>query len=283
MTESTPDKNVQTISCKTWEHFIHAVRNEEEGRVVGSRIYRGQADPAWPLSSKFERWLHLGRGKDASRPLTSVFDRDGPGAFEAGILSSFKHSAIGVPSVRTDHLTDDDWWILGRHHVLMTRLLDWTYSPYVAAFFAFVDFAERTHAGFGDGLPQWVPTLHEGHVVVYALAPFRSLLVPGEFEIVDWRRDEFHRQRAQQGLFTRLRHNTFLDLAAYLESKDMGYYLERILISSAEVGKALNDLRLMNVTYAALFPDLDGAARDTNVSGAITALGWSGTVVQLET
>ena len=104
-----------------------------------------------------------------------------------------------------------------------------------------------------------------------------------EFQLVTHRREQFHRQRAQAGLFTRLRHDTFLDIESYLTSRDLAHHLERIEIPIGEVGKALNDLRLMNITYATLFPDSDGAALEANLAPIIAQLGWSGVVVRLET
>lgn len=50
-----------------------------------------------------------------------------------------------------------------------------------------------------------------------------------------------------------------------------------------EIGKALNDLRLMNITYATLFPDVDGAANDANLAPVVQQLGCSGAVVKLST
>lgn len=74
-----------------------------------------------------------------------------------------------------------------------------------------------------------------------------------------------------------------LDIELYLTDKDLAHHLECIEIPILEIGKALNDLRLMNITYATLFPDTDGADREANLGPVITQLGWSGAVVRLET
>lgn len=87
----------------------------------------------------------------------------------------------------------------------------------------------------------------------------------GEFEIVTSRVDNSHRQKAQQGVFTWLTHDMAVDVENYLEIKNMGIYLEKYEISGQEATKALADLDAMNINFAALFPDLIGAATQANL------------------
>jgi len=99
------------------------------GRRRSTGVYRGAADAAWPLFTSLDT---LG---GASNPHTKA-------DLEEYILRSFirySRPYFGSPPV-------NDWEVLvaAQHHGLPTRLLDWTFSPLVAAHFATVDVAVTT-------------------------------------------------------------------------------------------------------------------------------------------
>ncbi len=86
----------------------------------------------------------------------------------------------------------------------------------------------------------------------------------------EWRRDMFYRQRAQQGLFTRLKSEIFVDIESYLKNMGCAHCLCRIEVPGSEAAKALLDLYAMNIHEASLFPDPVGAAIQANLQ-----LHWS--------
>lgn len=248
--------------CDSWEEFIVEVRRTG---FAADRIFRGHANPEWKLSSVFERWLATQRpGHDPKRSYREVF---GPGAFESFrdiYLNRFKEIAVGIPGFNSSGLNDMDWWSIGRHHGLVTPLLDWTRSPYIAAFFAFTDYLENLNPGFKAGTKSST-YLDRNCVAIWALYLMDKIKKEGEFEIVTSRVDNSHRQKAQQGVFTWLTHDMAVDVENYLEIKNMGIYLEKYEISGQEATKALADLDAMNINFAALFPDLIGAATQANL------------------
>ncbi len=109
-------------------------------------------------------------------------------------------------------------------------------------------------------------------LAVWELAYSGDMLVPGEIEIFIARTDHAHRQKAQSGCFSLLTHSTAADLESYLATRQLAFRLLRYEFPGWEIPKALWNLRLMNITYSSLFPDLDGAAIEANMSDAMHRL-----------
>lgn len=90
-----------------------------------SRVFRGQEDASWGLSTNLERQL-----KNFEIPL-----RDAP-KIERGLLRKFRRHCENYISNVPDWGNYPEWFALMRHYGAPTRLLDCTYSFFVALFFA---------------------------------------------------------------------------------------------------------------------------------------------------
>jgi hypothetical protein len=245
---------VREIACSSWDDFKSRLRCEHRDTY----FYRGHAKADWKLESPWERELKRGgplSRKDNSRLLEQL-------------LENFKDMTIGLPGVRTlDLRTSDDWWTLGRHYGLATPLLDWTRSPYVAAFFAFTTLLEQVSPGATKGgSVDLNEVLSHKSAAQVAIWSFESQIgLPQGLEIVNSRTDIGHRQRAQRGVFTRLSHGTYFCLEDYLESLQPAFPpLLKYLVPGWEASVAIQELRMMNITFATLFPDLTGAVLQAN-------------------
>ena len=136
---------METIKLKSWDDFRRFV---DQDRQISPVYWRGQAE-SWPLASKYEREIlswHGGHMPGASKlyPYDGRYKRDGKPIWDMDFyrpmrdryLHEFQKALNGVQGGNSDELSTDEWWALGRHHGLITPLLDWTEKPYIAAFFA---------------------------------------------------------------------------------------------------------------------------------------------------
>ena len=272
MSQPKIDKAITIHSCNSWEDFIVAVRKTINKRI-GRRVYRGQRDPAWLLSSIFERSIFHMKAGDPNADLTKTIETaSGLWKIREGYVERFSEYARALPGL-PGLMSPEDWWILGRHHGLVTPLLDWSESPYVAAFFALTDYMEALNPGFKLGMPTGgIKWGGEGSITIWELVETEGM-ENGDFSIIR-PETEFSvhslRIRAQKSVFTKLIHNVHLDLESYLQSRDLISCLERYDIPGVEAAKALRDLDLMSITFSDLFPDLGGAAARANFG----ASGW---------
>jgi hypothetical protein len=112
----------KVINPKTWDNMRNLV-----SQMTGQWAFRGQTKESWGLSTTLERAIFTGEHID---------NADLIGEKEKLILWEFKrrghHYLSSVPA-DTQHL---EWLALIQHYGGVTRLLDFSYSFYVAAFFA---------------------------------------------------------------------------------------------------------------------------------------------------
>jgi hypothetical protein len=110
---------MEEIRVSTWielhEELFADAWHEEARRHRSDYAFRGRGDAAQDLSTSLARL-----GETAPE-------------LEAHMLRAFRKYAAS-DAVPVDSVWN--WLALGQHHGLPTRLLDWTYSPYVALHFA---------------------------------------------------------------------------------------------------------------------------------------------------
>jgi hypothetical protein len=130
----------------TWEGFEEAIGELRAKYGNRSLVFRGQSDSEWPLTNTLER---NGQGHmtflDYYRLIVT---RIGP-AVETFIGVSLPEYSKDVWDSFSDHellslrrFPSQDlyrYMVYLRHHAFPSPLLDWSRSPYVAAFFAFRD------------------------------------------------------------------------------------------------------------------------------------------------
>jgi hypothetical protein len=143
--------------------------------------------------------------------------------------------------------TDLEWELLGRHHGLPTTVLDFTYSPYVAAYFAFAD----------------NPPTGAKYSSIWAIdrQVFDSRDLP-QLELLDEEEYKRFNPRAQEqgGLFLKIK-----DISQSVEEL-LGDGLKRYDVPVGQRRSVLASLDSMTINARNLFRDLDAAARTATSS-----------------
>lgn len=251
---------IPVTRLESWRDFTNLLESEFFNRPGVQLVFRGHRRYNWGLMPT------LGRLTPNGIVTKKLADDQ---------LERFKRAVRGRLNGTTMADEDDELWSVGQHHGLMTPLLDWTYSPYVALFFAF-------HKEDGKDEEKDNPFR-----AVYVLN--KSFLAEHESEtgirVCEPRRDDHGRLVNQAGLFTfspsdatienklatvladdQLFEDEELRAASEEEQPDiLACYICKIYISNEERDACLRHLRRMNVHHASLFPDLLGASEYCNV------------------
>lgn len=208
-------------------------------------LYRGQNE-RWRLRTSFHR---SGRAE-----IHRYVNEDIP--------ALHRHLSARTKHVFNLQIPDENgaFFNLVQHHGYPTPLLDWTYSPYVAAFFAFRGISNKSAAADpGRSVrvlifdqEQWRKDWNQVRNVI---CPTLHVSI-GEFIAI-----ENERMIPQQAASTITNAD---DIETYIRSKerDGKTYLRAMDLSVGERNKVMRELSYMGITAGSLFPGLDGACEE---------------------
>ena len=255
---------MEIIHIANWNEFV-SLTSEYNGWA-----FRGLPDAEWQLRSSLSRYLH-----------SFVPDKSSWRQREERALRIFRRKAhIYLDDAA---VLDDDIRCLAlmQHHGAPTRMLDFTKSPFVAAFFALYR-TTRSSAVFALDTPtlwraapskdlllrrELIDPRIKGNFERYFASNTKDLLWVGEPEQMD------RRLVAQSGTFVvpGVLDKPLDDIIGCYESGNT--LLKKIVLPPSIREEAMLALYRMNITHATLFPDLDGLARSIGYELEIT---WPG-------
>lgn len=256
---------VPVTRISSWRKLPELLEDLFFNRPKTQLIYRGHRRYDWPLTPSLGRF-------DPRNIITKEVAETQLRLFRRAVRGRISDRRL----VEIDEV--DELWAVGQHHGLLTPLLDWTYSPYVALFFAF-EKEDRRH-GEHDNPYRALYLLNKSHVEAEDKCPDVSVLEP--------RKDDHGRLVNQAGLFTSSAYDNTLenflinslqdevlgDVPEEDEAKELAKYICKIYIPNEERAECLRHLRMMNVHNASLFPDLLGAAQYCNIMVAEEAIDY---------
>lgn len=210
--------------------WLDLARLIEDAVRNGDWIFRGEPTTTHELRPASGR-----QGESDNSPRTVCYDL----AHERAALRRFRYDA--QPFVGYTPASDFEWLAIAQHHGMATRLLDWTESLLVAAFFAVEQAGQQGEAliyGVSD-----LPVIDSEQVTDPFSVDEVSIYRPRHIDL---------RIAAQRSVFTvhpdptRPFHHP--NLRRWTISGDACRDLKRVLDACA-------------INYASLFPDLQGLAR----------------------
>jgi hypothetical protein len=254
-------KAFKTVTLRNWPDL--------QRRAKPGWIYRGHREANWKLETSFERCCRL----NGIRP--KHWEQ-----LEQELLREFRRAYHQYSPSAPHRRAVLEWMSLMQHHGAPTRLLDFTYSIQVAAYFA-IEAADEDSAIWAvnaawamerssealiaagkpvkkvEALPMPWREGTEAAILPELLfeSPVKCAIPVNPFRLND-------RLRTQRGVFLAPGHirQSFMQNLEALPGHDRAEHVIRIVVPKTQRRDLLRALHNVNVTRQSLFPGLDGYA-----------------------
>ena len=249
---------------KTWTSFESALNNIGINQKRTKWLFRGQPSSKNSLEPSILRiFKNEHFGPVLSADIYNVIEN-----ISTKVFVSKAHPFL------SDYLCSQckcnlDWWGIMQHHGSPTRLLDWSYSPYVALYFSCINDFESDGAVWlfnkysVNKKIRELTKKEEIEETIKVSDSCEKLIDPSMFHCID-RNFLTDRMIPQQGAFTVCTnivkdHKQALNEVQPKFGKENKYYC---LIIKKEIKlKFLEKLQLMNIASSSLFPGIDGLGK----------------------
>jgi len=246
----------EEVQIDSWDKLLKSLDS-----LSVNWVFRGHSDAKWGLQSTLARRFKV-----------SGIDCDAWVVQEERILKIFRRKA----HLFLDHIPDDEdsfrWLGMMQHHGAPTRLLDFTYSFYVAAFFA-LESATGDAAIWAvnlTALKEQMPKAGDTEIHLRAPGTYENYFLNNDLSFVAFGDPFFMNQRliAQSGLFL-IPSTLKVPVEEILQSSNPKALVKYVLHTSKLRTIAMRKLYDMNISYYTLFPGLDGLARSMGYESEI--------------
>ncbi len=230
------------VTLDSWDDFHHEVRKLKSKRGYVWRGQRKDETSGWRLKSTFDREAQCKNQQDRIQKLKKHLDN-----FKEEMNKTYPNT------LPPDDITI---WALGQHYGLKTPLIDWSLSPYIAAYFAFIGEAEQNA---DDDKYRYVYALNRTIERLISKRKKTNQVLSSDRSVpfIDKLPNPNPRLKAQKGIFTEALYGN--DIWEYVQvfskKRPKEVIIVRFRIPTKDREKCLYDLHLMNINHISLLLD----------------------------
>jgi FRG domain-containing protein len=233
-----------TVTRLSWVEFKTQASSDIE--QAGAFVFRGQRDPAWQLISSVHRTSIVQTINDIPGYVNWVL----PTVHDAVEAWTGRHWDLG------NNLGLAEFLAYLQHNGFPTPLLDWTFSPYIAAYFAYEGInhfnPQSDHVAiYSFNQLLWTQSYAQVYDVAHS-APHVSVLHP--------RMVGNHKLALQQGCFT---WSNIRDIETHIAAHEADHktYLRKFELPVSERSRVMRELALMGISALQLMPSVESVCK----------------------